>query len=116
MNAITSSIIGTLERDYRFSDWWNSEPVPIPFFQGQQLPVVFMEFNPKHDANFLTEADQALSHFLKLTTDDREAIASLVFSHCMDFLDAVGIEEADEPMRQMKAANEVWKFIHPMQI
>ncbi|MFN4364780.1 DUF6985 domain-containing protein [Chryseobacterium hispalense] len=113
---ITSKIIGKLKQEDNFPDWWKSSEVEIPFFDNQKLAITFMDFEPAHDKFFIDEADQALTNFLKLNTDDRNLISELAYKNCIDFLDAVGFDEEDEPLRQITNKNEIWKFIQPTEI
>lgn len=115
-NQIISQILGQFTQDNNFSDWWKSEAFEIPFFDNKRLPVIFMGFEPDHDTTFLQEADLALTNFLKLNSADRNSISELAYKNCMDFLDAVGFEEADQSLKEIKDKNEIWKFIHPSEI
>jgi len=113
---IISKIIGRLKQEDSFPDWWKSEEIVIPFFDNDKLTITFMDFAPEHDKAFIDEADQALTNFLKLNADYRNLISELAYNNCMDFLDAVGFDEADEPLRQIKNKNEIWNFIQPTEI
>ncbi|TWH98756.1 hypothetical protein IQ05_03226 [Flavobacterium tiangeerense] len=113
---ITSKIIGQLRQEENFSDWWKSGEIEIPFFDKEKLSIIFMDFEPEHDKTFIAEADQALTSFLKLNSDARNAISNLAYKNCMDFLEAVEIDSADEALRQIKNKNEVWNFIQPSEI
>ena len=118
MNRIIfSRIIGQLKQDENFPDWWRSDEVEIPFFDNRKLTITFMNFEPDaYDKTFAEEADKALENFLSLASIDRDAISDLAYKNCMDFLAAVGFDEADEPLRQIKHKNEIWNFIHPTEI
>ncbi|RZL50129.1 MAG: hypothetical protein EOP00_05730 [Pedobacter sp.] len=113
---ITSKIIGQLKQEETFPDWWKSAEFEIPFFGNDKLTITFMDFEPEHDTTFIAEADQALTHFMKLTIENRNSISELAYKNCMDFLDAVEVDKADEPFRQLTDKNEIWKFIHPTEI
>ena len=113
---ITSQIIGKLTQDDRFSDWWKSDSVEIPFFNNQKLYIIFSDFKPQDDANFIVEADEALTNFLQLNEDDRNAISNLALQNCNDFLDLVGADHFDEALSEIKDPNDIWKFIRPKQI
>jgi hypothetical protein len=115
-NQINSKIIAQLTQDNDLSDWWKSEPFEIPFFDNQKLPIIFTGFMPENDNTFIEEADQALTHFLKLNVEDRNAISELAYKNCTDFLDAVDFDEADEPLRQIADRNHIWNFIYPTEI
>jgi hypothetical protein len=113
---ITSTVIGKLRQDDRFPDWWESSAIEIPFFDNQKLKVTFEGFEPEHDNNFVEEADKALTNFLKLTSTDRNSISDLAYKDCIEFLDAIDFDEADEALRQIQNQDEIWKFIHPTEI
>ncbi len=113
---IISKIIGQLKQEVNFPDWWKSEEIEIPFFDNNRLKITFMNFEPEFDKTFIDEADQALKNFLKLNTDDRNLISDLAYKNSIDFLDAVEYAEVDEPLRQIKNKNEIWKFIQPTEI
>jgi hypothetical protein len=113
---IVSKIIGRLKQEDGFPDWWKSEEISIPFFDNDKLTITFMDFEPEHDKTFIDEADQSLRNFLKLNLDDRNLISELAYKNCMDFLDEVEYDEADEPLRQINNKNEIWEFIQPTEI
>jgi hypothetical protein len=115
-NEITSKILGKLKQEEDFSDWWKSDEINVSFFDNQKLSITFMNFEPEHDKTFIEEADQALTEFLKLNKEDRNGISELAYNNCMEFLDAVEFDEADEPLRQIKNKNEIWNFIQPTEI
>ena len=115
-NQITSQVLGQLTQDENFSDWWKSKAFEIPFFDNSELTIIYTDFEPEHDKTFLQEADQALTNFFKLNSADRNSISELAYKNCMDFLDAVDFDDADELLREIKDKNEIWKFIHPSEI
>lgn len=75
-----------------------------------------MDFEPDHDTTFLQEADLALTNFFKLNSADRNSISELAYKNCMNFLEAISFDEIDQPLREIKDKNEIWKFIHPSEI
>lgn len=113
---ITSEIIGQLVQDKNFSDWWKSAAIEIPFMDNQKLTIAFTDFEPELDKTFIEEADRALINFLALTADDKKSISKLAYKNCMDFLEAVGFDESDEPLRQISNQDEIWSFIQPTEI
>lgn len=115
-NVIISKIIGQLKQDNSLPDWWKSEEVSIPLFDNEKLTITFTDFEPVHDKTFIDEADQALTNFLKLNAEDRNLISELAYKNCMDFLEEVEYDEADEPLRQISDKHEIWKFIQPTEI
>lgn len=115
-NQITSRVLGQLTQDESFPDWWKSEEVPIPFFDGKRLPVLFMGFEPNADKTFISAADEALVRFFAHGKSYRESIAHLVYKNCKDFLEAVGYDEADQALWDIKNENEIWQFVYPSEV
>lgn len=113
---IVSKIIGRLKQEDSFPECWKSEEIAIPFFDNEMLTITFLDFEPEHDKTFIDDADQALTNFLKLNVNERNLISDLAYKNCMDFLDAVVFDEADEPLREIENKNEIWEFIQPTEI
>ena len=116
INKITSQVLGELTQDENFSNWWKSKAIKFPFFDSMRLPVIYMDFDPDHDPDFLQEADNALTNFLTLNPADRNSISELAYKNCIDFLDAIGFDESYESLRNLVEQNEIWKLIHPSEI
>ncbi|MEO1262853.1 MAG: hypothetical protein AAFZ15_28860 [Bacteroidota bacterium] len=116
MKEIQSRIIGKLKQDEEIEDWWESEPVEIPFFENRKLTITFSGCLPEEDARFLEEADMAIEEFLKKGKSERASVSSLVYKNCMDFLHAIGYEEEDKALWDIKDENEIWNFVDPSEI
>lgn len=116
MNKIESQVIGELVPHEEVEEWWQSKPIAIPFFAGQALAITFMNFELEDDPSYLWEVDQALRHFLAKGDSDRLELSGLVYKNCMDFLNAIGFDEMDKPLWDMKKEEEVWKFVYPQEI
>lgn len=134
--VITSKTIGSLRQEDIFPDWWKSAEIEVPLFGNQQLTITFTEFDPSRDRTFIDEADQALTNFLALTVEDRNAISALAYKNCLDFFEITGFDEEvvkmfqeiEEPMDwhlrviekgrllALQDKNEVWQFIRPTEI
>ena len=110
---LTSQIIGQLQQDNRFRDWWYGSEFEIPFFDNKKLPIRFTDCKPDRDKTFVEEADNALSHFFKLTNDNRQAISSLVNKNRMDNW---GVMDADGTSDATKDPHKIWDSIHPVRI
>ena len=108
--AVESRVVGSLQQS-DFEDWWTSGELAIPFWDNQRLAVTYTDFNPNEDTSFLEEADELLTAFLAKTPADRLAVSGYVHRNCMDFLEAIGFDEADEAMWNMKSPEEVWQFV-----
>jgi hypothetical protein len=112
-NQIISQVAGQLTQDKDLPVWWKSQPLEIPFFDNSRLAIIFSGFEPTEYLDFFKEADGALANFLQLTPADRLSLSDLAYKNCIDFLDAVDVDEADEPLRAIKDKTDIWKFIYP---
>jgi hypothetical protein len=115
-DQIKSRVVGPLEEDQQSPGSWTSKEVPVPFFDGKKLTVSFEDFDPGEDEEALAEADKALANFFALDKSYRESISHLVYKNCKDFLDAIGSDEADQTMRDIKDEKKIWQFVHPTEI
>lgn len=113
---LISSVIGKLTQDDEFDDWWLSDDIEIPFFDNRKIQVTYSDFTPEEDKTFLSEADKAIGFFLSKGKNDRALISELVFQNCMDFLNAIGYEEEDDKLWNIKDAHEIWKYVYPKDI
>tara|TARA_R110000764_G_scaffold109468_1_gene195631 strand:+ start:1249 stop:2184 length:936 start_codon:yes stop_codon:yes gene_type:complete len=113
---ITSEVIGILFQNDQFHDWWESEPIEIPFFDKKKLKVTFIDLIPKSNQNFINEADQALKSFLEKKSNDRLELSELAYQNCIEYLNAVEYDEADKPLWDIKDQSEIWNFIYPQDI
>ena len=116
METIESEIIGELKQNDQFKDWWESELIEIPFFNNQKIKITFMDFIPESDTEFIKEADNALKSFLEKSESDKFLISNLAHENCMEFLNAVEFDEADQPLWDIKDKNQIWKYIYPQDI
>ncbi|WP_435413603.1 DUF6985 domain-containing protein [Psychroserpens mesophilus] len=116
MASIKSDIIGELNQDNQFEDWWHSLPIKIPFFNNKTVEIAFMGFVPESDALFIKDADEALKTFLEKSETDRLSLSHLAYKNCMDFLNAIEFDEADQPLWNIKDENEIWNFIYPQTV
>jgi hypothetical protein len=114
--TVTSKVLGKLEQDAKFSDWWISTEISIPFFDGDPFSVVFMDFEPENDKDFIKDADEAIGNFIKLTEKDRLNISKLIHENCVDFMASVGFNDVDARLREIKDDSEIWKFVRPIGI
>ncbi|WP_299326235.1 hypothetical protein [uncultured Maribacter sp.] len=113
MNTIKSEIIGELKQDEQFDDWWESEPIEIPFFNNKKINIIFMGLEPESDTEFIKEADEALKLFIEKSETDRLLISNLVHKNCMDFLNAVGFDESNQQLWNIKDENQIWDLVQP---
>lgn len=115
-NKITSKVVGQMVEDPQFPGEWTSQEVPVPFFDGEKLPVSFVDFDPDGDKEALAEADKALANFFALDKSYRESISPLVYKNCREFLEAIGFDEDYQDMWDIKDEKEIWQFVQPTEI
>ncbi len=113
--TVNSAIVGNLIQDERLDDYWENEGLEIPFFNHKKLKIVY-EFEPKKDAGFIKEADEALSNFLTMKIDDRNNLSELAHKNCMDFLNEIGQDEQDAHLWKIEDKNDIWQYIYPTEI
>jgi hypothetical protein len=106
-NEIISSVLGQLTQDKNLKEWWKSVSFEIPFFNNEKLTITFADCEPGEDKTFIQEADQALTNFFKINSSDRHAISELAYKLCMDFLNEIEFDEADDQFRQISDKNEI---------
>lgn len=109
--TIVSRVIGELRQDQSLDDWWEGPKVPIPLFDQLPLKITFTGLPPDETLDFLLDADITLSNFLNIGPELREQIAPLVWQNCKDFLEAIGYDEQDKTLWEIKEANQIWNFV-----
>ena len=103
------SHLGALHPNSRIPDWLVSEPVSVPYFDGQQLTFTL---------DGITEADtedvqSAVDAFLALGSDARLATSPFVFRNYRRVADAVGEGDMDF---QVAIPEDIWAHVHPSEI
>ena len=116
MQKIISTVIGDLTQDDRFDDWWNAEYIPILFFDNSKLGITIMDYIPGEDKQFMQQADEALSNFLKKGKEDRLAISSFVFENFEDFKYAVDESDLSKELLELENEQDIWNFVRPQGI
>jgi hypothetical protein len=111
VTEVRSEILGTLQQDEQFDDWWHSEPKAVPYLDGLALTFTYIDFNPAEDEAFIAEADETIRNFLTLTAIDRLAASAHVYRNCMKFLDAIGYNEEDDALWKIKDRQEIWQHV-----
>lgn len=112
---VESTVIGTL-KNADFDDWWISDPKKIGFLDHEEMSFTITDYNPGEDEKLMEEADETIRNFLAKTLKEREAISTYVYQNCMDFLDAIGYDEADKHLWDIKDPQEVWNYVTPGEI
>lgn len=109
---VVSSIAGVF-KNADFDDWWESEPQKIGFLDGAELPLTITDYHPGEDKSLMAEADETMGNFLSKTVADRAAASAYVYQNCMDFLEAIGHDEDDQHLWDIKDPHEIWKYVTP---
>ena len=101
-----SQIVGKLTSEFTGS--WKSVPVEIPYFDNQELVIVFAEFFIKE---VLDSADKALAKFLELTKTDRLRNTKQVYKYYYNTLE---FEHASHLHRISE--KDIWSHVTPTEI
>jgi hypothetical protein len=101
--------LGPLHTDSRIPEWLVSEPVSVPYFDGQKLTFTL---------DGLTEADtadaqNAVEAFLALGPAVRLAASPYVFQNYRRMADAVGDDAIECHVTRVE---EIWAHVHPSEI
>lgn len=109
--------IGAFQQDAQFDDWWNGPTLDIPFFGGLPVPFSCIDLIPDADLAFISEANEALKHFLQLGKAERLAASPGILQNCKEFLSAVGIEEEeDQVLWDIQDPTEIWQYVEPSHV
>ena len=112
---VESKLIGSL-KNADFDDWWVSKPQSIGFLDQEEMTFTITDYNPNEDVKLMEAADETIRNFLVKTPNDREVISNYVYQNCMDFLEAIGYDEADEQLWAIKDLREIWNYVTPREI
>jgi len=109
--TINSTIIGELIQDSQLDDWWENNNVHIPLIEAK-LSVIFRDFEPENDLNFINEADFALTNFFKLKPNYKNEISTQIYDEFLNFSSMVGINDIPTEMKNI-TVSEIWNFVAP---
>lgn len=104
----TLAPLGELTRHDRIEEWLVSAPIDVPLL-GVRLAFVIEGL--ESDAN-PSDFAGAVTNFLALTREDREAATPHVFRNYRRFVEAVG----DQVEVHIDSAEDVWRHVHPAEI
>jgi hypothetical protein len=100
---MTSKIFGKLKETEYDSDWLESQPIEIPYFNNEKLVVTLVEKN----AEFIENAEIAFQNFLQLNSDDKENDSELVFKYYDEVLKAGYAEKLN-----LSSKKDIWNFVN----
>lgn len=103
-----SRIVGQLKPVDYDTDFFESGPFPIPYFDDKKLKVGFVE--AKHEP-YLLEADNVLQNFLKLHKEDRIGDSQLVLHYYSETLKYGSTKPLD-----INIPADIWNFVYPSEI
>lgn len=116
--TVQSPVLGRMtraEEDY-LTDWWISEPVAVPFWDGREMRVIYT-FDPEQDANFIAEADAAITNFLAKTREDRLALTPLLDDDCRMLRAAADYARGDQAVKphwlEPEDRTTLWNWVTP---
>lgn len=99
--------LGTLQPDRDVKGWLKSEPVSIPYFDGQKLQFTIWDLegdpSPQHFSD-------AITCFLRLDSLDRRHAADDVYRNFNNTVNAVGQDQVD---CMIPLSEQVWTHVHP---
>ena len=101
--------LGALQPDTHLPDWLHSQPIAVPYFNGEKLTFVLTGLTDE-DAD---EAEAAVAAFLALGADATSEAAPYVFKHYRRMADLVG---DDEVGCRIENPAGVWAHVHPTDI
>ena len=105
------ALLGTLKPHTKIRSWLVSEPVSVPYFDGQLLTFTFtLDGLTNTDAQ---DAESAVAAFLGLRSDARLAASRYVFQNYRRMAEAVGEDEID---CHIGSSDDVWRHVHPTEI
>jgi len=100
-----------------FSDdsWWITEPLPVPFFDGQTLPFNFT-VDPESEA--WDAAQTAALTFLHLTARARKQTTPQVMADLRFSLEVTsyGDEEYEQEMAAIETSEALWAQVVPQEV
>lgn len=102
--------LGQVYRDDDIEEWFESDPIKIPFLDGRELTFVLE--NIEEDGR-LDEFTSAVTKFLALASEDRDSATPYLFQCYANFLAAVGPDELDFTIED---PTDVWRHVTPSQI
>jgi len=111
MNVIKSEVIGELTQNDRFEDWWETNDIFFPILESE-MTVIFMDFEPEKDTQFIKEADESLKNFMQLKPDYKEEIAKYIYANFIDFCSMVSEIDIPNHMKNIQES-EIWNFVYP---
>ena len=115
MKTIISQTLGVLTQAQQLENWWVSESIEIPFFDNQKLPITFIQSetnnNIANDQNWLSDWENALQNFLKLTKVDRIVISHFAFDNAREFVEDVNDEYLNNWFMNITNEKLIWDYI-----
>ncbi|MEI9908212.1 MAG: hypothetical protein WDO71_00170 [Bacteroidota bacterium] len=103
-----SKIAGRLKPNEYDTDFFESEPFPIPYFDNKKLPIGFVE--AKHQP-YLDSADKVLQNFIALNPIDKIKDSEIVNHYYCETLK----DGYTNPLN-ITTTQEIWNFVTPTEI
>jgi uncharacterized protein DUF6985 len=103
-----SRIVGQLQLSEHNSDYFESSPFEIPYFDNSTLKIGFVEASSKL---YMDEADRVLQNFLRLNHDNKIKDAPIVYKCYLQTLENGYTKPLD-----IQSAPDIWKFVKPTEV
>ena len=114
MSTIDSAQLGTLKQNEKFKELWMSDPKSVPLVE-QDLPFLFMDFDPEKDETFIKEADKAISNFMQLNSFYKLQIAQNVFENFVEYCSYISEDEIPANMKGAQPLS-IWNHVLPSRV
>lgn len=103
-----SKIVGQLKPNMHDPDFFESEPIEIPFFDNQKMIIGYVEaeYQP-----YLEGADKVIQNFLNLNSSDRVKNSNIVYHYYSETL-KYGYTK---PLN-LSSNEDIWNFVTPVEI
>ncbi len=105
--------IGELTQDGSIPEWWESRPVPVPFFSGAPLRFVVDHEPDDPSAPYPPDVEDAVVNFLALDEADRTAASGEVFENYREVVESVDGDFEGVPVG---GPTEVWGLVRPQEV
>lgn len=110
---VVSTVLGKMKVG-EFDDWWVSKAVEIPYWSGKRFAILFFDYTPSEDLQFMADADTLLGAFFERSDEDRVSeLTQVLYQDCIDYVEDVWDEENDvlRELANLPSENDVWNHV-----
>jgi len=114
MEFIEIEAVGKMMQDKNYSDSYQSQPLPIQFFDGKKLEITIYGVH-ESDPNLVSEASRAIQSFLLKDEKEKYDYSSLVYQNYLEVVEMVGADFFEIEF-EIENERDIWKYVYPSQI